>query len=225
MSLNIEYEIFKRSKVDFNKLIKYGFKKDKKNYVYEKEFLNDNFKAIITIDETGTVNGKVYDLQVDEEYTNIRTEMSGEFVNKVRDGFKSILIDIKNNCFEERLFINNQTNEIAKYIKEKYNVNPEFLWEKYPFCGIFRNKKNNKWFGLITSVDISKIDKGTGEVELLNIKLDEDKILQLVKKEGFYKAYHMNKKSWISIILNDTLNNKEIFELIDESYNLINDKK
>ena len=98
-------------------------------------------------------------------------------------------------------------------------------WEKYPFCGIFRNKKNNKWFGLITSVDISKIDKGTGEVELLNIKLDEDKILQLVKKEGFYKAYHMNKKSWISIILNDTLNNKEIFELIDESYNLINDKK
>ena len=74
-------------------------------------------------------------------------------------------------------------------------------------------------------MDISKIDKGTGEVELLNIKLDEDKILQLVKKEGFYKAYHMNKKSWISIILNDTLNNKEIFELIDESYNLINDKK
>ena len=72
---------------------------------------------------------------------------------------------------------------------------------------------------------ISKIAKGTGEVELLNIKLDEDKILQLVKKEGFYKAYHMNKKSWISIILNDTLNNKEIFELIDESYNLINDKK
>ena len=46
-----------------------------------------------------------------------------------------------------------------------------------------------------------------------------------LKKEGFYKAYHMNKKSWISIILNDTLNNKEIYELIDESYNLINDKK
>lgn len=220
--MNIENEIFKRGKIDYNKIIQYGFKKNKDNYIYEKKFLDNNFKAIIEIDKKGVVSGKVLDLQVDEEYTNIRTEMSGEFVNKVRDNYKNILNDIKKNCYEDKYFINNQSNILTKYIKDRYNIEPEFLWKKYPYFGIFRNKKNGKWFALITNVDKSKIDKGNDEVELLNIKLDRDKIKLLLEKDGFYEAYHMNKKSWISIILNDTLKKEQIFELINESYEIVN---
>ncbi len=33
----------------------------------------------------------------------------------------------------------------------------------------------------------------------------------------------MNKKSWITIVLNDTLDDSMIKKLIDESYNIIND--
>ena len=36
----------------------------------------------------------------------------------------------------------------------------------------------------------------------------------------FYKAYHMNKKKWISIILDETLSDEDIFKYIDESYQL-----
>lgn len=219
--MNIENEVFQRGNINFNKLIEYGFKKNKDNYIYEQTFLDNNFKAIIMIDTKGIVSGKVFDLQVNDEYTNIRTDMSGEFVDKVREEYENILYDIKKKCFDDKYFINNQTNKITKYIKDKYNVLPEFLWEKYPYFGIFRNKKNNKWFALITNVDKSKIDKGNGEIELLNIKLDRDKIKLLLEKNGFYEAYHMNKKSWISIILNDTLDDEEIFELIDESYEII----
>ena len=196
----------------------------KNSYIYEKYFLDNEFKAIIIVDNNGTVTGKVYDLQLNEEYTNIRTKMTGEFVSKVKDEYKNILIDIKNNCYEDNLFINEQANEITRYIKDKYSIDPEFLWEKYPFFGIFRNKNNNKWFALITNVDKSKIDEGNGKVELLNIKLDSNKIKELLQNKGYYEAYHMNKKSWISIILNNTLKDKEIFELIDESYNIINKK-
>ena len=222
--MNIEKEIFQRTKLILNRLIEYGFIKDNNSYIYEKYFLDNEFKAIIIVDNNGTVTGKVYDLQSNEEYTNIRTKMTGEFVSKVKDEYKNILIDIKNNCYEDNLFINEQANEITRYIKDKYLVDPEFLWEKYPFFGIFRNKKNNKWFALITNVDKSKIDEGNGIVELLNIKLDSNKIKELLQNKGYYEAYHMNKKSWISIILNNTLKDKEIFELIDESYNIINKK-
>ena len=222
--MNIEKEIFQRTKLILNRLIEYGFIKDKNSYIYEKYFLDNEFKAIIIVDNNGTVTGKVYDLQSNEEYTNIRTKMTGEFVSKVKDEYKNILIDIKNNCYEDKFFINDQANEITRYIKDKYSIDPEFLWEKYPFFGIFRNKNNNKWFALITNVDKSKIDEGNGEVELLNIKLDSNKIKELLQNKGYYEAYHMNKKSWISIILNNTLKDKEIFELIDESYNIINKK-
>lgn len=219
--MNIENELFKRSIVNFNKLIEYGFKKENNNYIFEKEFLDKSFKAIISIDDKGSVSGKIIDLQVDEEYINIRTEMNGEFVNKVREEYKSILIDIKNNCYEDKYFINNQTNRITKYIKDKYNIEPEFLWKKYLYFGIFRNKNNKKWFALITNIDKSKIVEGKGEIELLNIKLDKDKIKELLTKDGFYEAYHMNKKSWISIILNDILEDEELFSLITESYDII----
>ena len=220
----MEDEMFKRSKIDFNKLIKYGFKKEIDKYKYEIDFFDNNFRAIITVSDSGNLVGKIIDLEFGEEYTNIRTAMSGEFVNKVREEYRTILNDIKANCFEDKSFINTQANNIVKYIKYKYNVEPEFLWKKYPFFGVFRNKNNKKWFALITNIDLSKIDYGSGEVELLNIKLDEDKIKLLLNKKGFYKAYHMNKKSWISIVLNDTLTDEEIFELIDESYELISKK-
>lgn len=223
--MNIEEEIFKRASVDFKKLEAYGFKKSNNNYVYEKKFLNDDFNAIITINNKGALNGKVIDLQIDEEYLGLKSKMNGEFVNKVRDSYKEILIDIKSKCFETNYFINNQTNRINKYIKEKYNNDPEFLWEKTPGCGVYRNKNNDKWYAIIMNIDLSKIDDGSGEVEIINVKLNEEKILELLKQKGFYKAYHMNKKDWITIILNDTLSDKEIFKLIDESYNIIDEKE
>ena len=221
--MNIENEIFKRANVNFNKLEKYGFKKENNIYIFEKVFLNDDFKAVIEIDDKKIVRGKVIDLQIGEEYTNIRTEMTGEFVNNVREAYKEILVDIRNHCFETSYFISNQANRINKYIKEKYSNEPEFLWDKFPRYGVYRNKNNDKWYGIIMNLDLSKLDSGTGEVEIINVKLDENKIQELLKKKGFYKAYHMSKTDWISIILNDTLKDDEILSLIDESYNLINE--
>ena len=221
--MNIENDIFKRTNFNFKLLEKYGFKKDNNIYILEKNFLNNDFKAIITIDEEGSIKGKVIDLQIDEEYTNIRTEMTGEFVNQVREAYKDILIDIRKHCCEENYYISNQANRINKYIREKYHNEPEFLWDKFPGYGVYRNKNNNKWYGIIMNLDLSKLDSGTGEVEIINVKLNEEKIKRLLKEKGFYKAYHMSKIDWISILLNDTLTDEEIILLLDESYHLINE--
>ena len=56
----LENEIFKRSSVDFKKLEEYGFRKDDDNYVFEKNFLNDDFRAVITVNNEGS-----YSLDVD----------------------------------------------------------------------------------------------------------------------------------------------------------------
>ena len=223
--MNIEKEVFKKTNVNYKQLEKYGFKKEKNTYTYEKIFLNNDFKAIINIDNKGLVSGKVIDLQVDEEYTNIRTEMTGEFVNKVREAYRNILIDIRKQCFEINYFISKQANRINKYIKEKYNNEPEFLWKKFPGYGVYRNENNKKWYGIVMNIDLSKLDNDSGEVEIINVKLGENKIQELLKEKCFYEAYHMSKTDWISIILNDTLKDEEIISLLDESYNLINESE
>ena len=215
----MEEEIFKRSNVDFERLQNYGFRKDKKVYKYSKLFLDD-FKAEIEVDEQGKVSGKVFDLNVGEEYVNFRIERQvGEFVSKVREEYRKILEEIRNQCFQKLHFINEQSNRIEQQILSCYHDEPEFVWETSPGFGIFRNPRNKKWYGLIMNIDSSKLDSNTsGEVEVINVKLDSKRIQELLSKEGFYKAYHMNKKNWITIVLDDTLKDEVIMECIVESH-------
>ena len=192
----------------------------------QKKFMK-NFQAIISITEDGQVTGKVWDLNMDEEYNNFRIENNnGAFTNKIREEYQTILLDIKKHCFEEIYFFTEQANRITNKILIKYHNEPEFLWDKYPHCGVFRNSQNNKWYGIIMNIDKSKIDNLlSGQVEVLNIKLGEKLVLELLKEKGYYKAYHMNKKYWLSIILDETITDDRIMELVDISYEFSMNKK
>ena len=138
-------ENIKRIKSDLyenNNLIKTKFENKVFNKdIYKKKFMNNNFKAIINIDNNSNISTKVIDLSTNEEYISINIDtLQGEFINKVRNLYKDILIDIKDNCFIKDYFITSQANRITNYIIDKYKDTPEFLWEKYPGFGIFRNK-------------------------------------------------------------------------------------
>ena len=69
-------------------------------------------------------------------------------------------------------------------------------------------------------IDKSKIIKEMkGKIEVINLKLDKY-VNDYLKENGVYQAYHMNKKNWVSIILDDTLTDEYIYRLIDISYYL-----
>ncbi len=224
--MDIENEVFKNMKLNIKSLVDYGFIKDENCYKYSKTFMNDDFRADIIIDENGRVFGRIFDLNMNDEYSNFRNyNQVGEFVNKVRDEYKNILEDIARKCFTKELFKFEQANRIAKLIKDKYNDDAEFIWEKFPNYGIFRNKSNRKWYALIMNIDRSKLNDGTGEVEIINVKLGENKIKELLKRKGFYPSYHMNKKDWITIILDDTVKDDEIMNYIIESHKNIEEIK
>ena len=217
--MTIEEELFRRTKINLNKISKYGFKKEKNLYKYSKNIMNNAFRVDVEINDS-IVKAKIFDLSTNEEYTNFRIEENtGSFVNQIREEFKNLLKDIKNNCFTKEDFLFEQSNRIAKLIKEKYGDNPEFEWEKFRGYATFRNKDSKKWYGIIMNVDKNKLDgKSNGEVEIIDIKLDSCEIEKLLNSNGFYPAYHMNKKSWISIILDNTISDENIMNLIEKSY-------
>lgn len=212
--MNIEDGIFKKYTPDFDKLIKYGFKKNKNEYIFKKNLV-DNFEIVVTINDTKVI-GKIIDLDFNAEYTNYRVEdQAGSFTGMIREKFISVLNDIKDKCFISKPFVFEQSNRIANLIYKKYRKEPIFKWENLD-AAVFEN--NGKWFGIVMNVDRSKFSDLSGEAEVLNVKLDRHKISNLIGKKGLYEAYHMNKKSWISIILDDTLSDDYIMDLIDESY-------
>jgi len=212
-------KIFKGRKFITDTLIPYGFKKVENSYIFTKNILNDTFQVYVEFTNTGVLKVKAIDLSFHEEYVNYRIEnQNGAFVNKVREELEKILIDIKNNCTIECYFLTRQANRIANLIIAKYKDFPDFAWQKFPGYGTFKNPDNGKWYALIMNINKSKIDTGDGEVEILDVKLDEKKIKDLLNRKGFYKAYHMNKNTWISILLDDTISDEEIIGYIEESH-------
>ena len=126
--------------------------------------------------------------------------------------------NIKKNCCHEDLFISSQANRLAQAIYQIYGDKPVFPWDDFS-GGVFKNPANGKWYGIIMNVDIKKVDKNkTGAVDMLNIKLPPEEIENLHQESGFYPAYHMNKKNWITIVLNDSVTDEIILKLVDESH-------
>ena len=111
--------------------------------------------------------------------------------------------------------------KIEKYINENYDTLQEYPWEKYPNFTTFKHKNNKKWFALIMDVPFEKLKiNKEGTVSVLNLKNLPEMIGGLRKNKGILPAYHMNKEYWITILLDGTVPEQKIFDLIDISYDL-----
>ena len=225
--MSIEDNIFKRYSPDFKKFVSYGFKKNGNCFTIEKLFKDDLFKAVITVNNDGKVSGAVYDLENDDEFLPLRIETNqGAFVGEVQAAYEKLLEDIRDNCFSKKYYIYPQSNRITNLIISKYKDEPEFLWKTTPGTGVFRNPATKKWYLAILDIDRSKIqEKRTGLVEIALIKLAPENVEKITQQEHFYEGYHMNKKHWITVILDDSVSDEKIMELIHESYTFTEQKK
>ena len=209
--------IFKNKMFNNKKLSEFGFKKIGKEFVFSQKILDGQFELTVTISKD--IKTRLIDLSSNDLYTlHLFKDASGTFVGQIREEYENVLNLIADKCCTETPFIFPQANRINSLIKMKYGDLPEFLWEKFPGHGVFRNKETKKWYAIILRIDKSKIDvKSKGDVEVLNVKLDKDEITELLKTKGFYPAYHMNKKNWITILLDDTISDEVIMCLIEKS--------
>ena len=217
--IHIEDEFFLKKKFNFEKLKEFGFSFENNTYVYTEHFLYSNFKAIIEISDV--LKGKVIDNLSNEEYMPLRIEsFDGEYVCSVRKAYKDILKRIADICCTDVFFADDQANRITKFIDETYGVKPDFPWKDDN--GVFRHLDNNKWFSLIMYVSLDALLKNgdNRKLNIINLKIDGAKRDELHKINGIYPAFHMSHKTWISVVLDDTICDDKIIELIQSSFDL-----
>ena len=112
-----------------------------------------------------------------------------------------------------------ERKELFEWAKEAYGTEPDYPWNDWN-C-VLRHNHNNKWYALIMKIDERKLGIDSDRiVDVLNIKCDPLLIGSLRMKAGFFPAYHMNKDKWVSILMDGTVPNNEITELIKLSYSL-----
>ena len=109
---------------------------------------------------------------------------------------------------------------VFDYIRKKYKTLPEYPWRRYDENAVFRHADNKKWFALVMGLQADKIGgRGDAWIDVVNLKIDDmffrDMILQ---EEGILPAYHMNKMHWITVLLDGTVPEERVYELIDMSF-------
>ena len=213
------FEIFKAYQFNSKKAKEYGLVKERGAWTYSTPILQGDFlMRVIVVD--GDLSFQVYDQETGDLYPQVHmASMRGTFVGSVREACLEVLYEIRKSCFDVQDFIYPQTKRIMTRVQEKYENQLEYLWEKSPDTAILRHENNQKWYAVLMKISWDKLEKGReGLVEAVNLK--HDQVSDLLVKKGIYPAFHMNKRYWISVPLDDSLSDEELLELIEKSWNL-----
>ena len=213
------FEIFKSYQFNQEKAHDYGFVENSGVWTYSCQILQGDFVMIVSI-TADNVSFQVFDQETGDLYPQVHMEtMRGVFVGNVREACLGILYQIRKSCFAVQDFICPQTKRIMAQVQEKYGNQLEYLWEKSPDTAVLRHEESQKWYAVLMKISWDKLDKGKeGFVEVVNLK--HDCVTDLLTQRGIYPAFHMNKRYWISVALDDTLSDEEVLELIETSWKL-----
>ncbi len=214
------HHIFKDKSVNLSALKAFGFKYQKGEYVFRQKMINPQFEVVVRVLAEGTVFSDVIDVDVNEPYQPVKIDgMTGAFVGGVRQEYEKILQKIAEDCFVSRVFVFPQTKQIIDYVEKTYGDKPEFLWPKSPKNAIFRRKDTNCWYGALLSVMPQKIGLfGAEPVEVLNLRIDPVLLEKILDYQKYLPAFHMNKKHWMTLVLNNAIPFETVCSQIDYSF-------
>jgi predicted DNA-binding protein (MmcQ/YjbR family) len=100
-----------------------------------------------------------------------------------------------------------------------YVLQKPFVTEGFPFGEDTLVFKVNEKIFLLTGLDSAPLR--------FNVKCDPDKAIELREAypESILPGFHMNKKHWNTVVVDGTVPNKLLKEMIDDSYTLVKKKK
>lgn len=225
--LDFEGEVFAKKRFVRERLAGFGFVKAEDGWLYEADLGGGDFLASVLVRPDGSVKGRVTDKIDGEEYVQLRAEdFCGTYTGRIRDEYKALLEKIAAGCCEDVLFRSDQANRIVSAIKETYGTPPDFPFndgeEEERDYAVFRHTDNRKWFALFMTVRRGAVEKTKDErpVDIVNLKTKPRKDGQGPGVKGVYPAYHMNHVHWISVLLDGTLKDGDVMDLIGESFAL-----
>ncbi len=217
---NLKNDFINRE-IAYEKLLDYGFVKKKDHYILQKTIGNGCFQVIIEF-SYNQQTAKVIELENGEEYLLADVKnVSGSFVQTIKEEYENILKDVFQKCTIQNPFHQRQTHLIIQYIKEHYHDELEYLWEKFPQDAVVRNKKNGKWYGVFMIIPENKLKSHSNTLtEIIDLRYEKGKTEEIIDNHSIFPGYHMNKNSWITVKLDNSINITKIYQLIDNSYQL-----
>ena len=113
---------------------------------------------------------------------------------------------------------------VLDYVREQYQTQPEYLFRSFPNIAVLRHP-NGKWYAIIMPVALEKLGLAEdGIADVMNVKCDPMMTGSLCMQTEFFPAYHMNKGSWVSIVLDGRSSKERALAALSESYAIVGAK-
>ena len=217
--------IIKNKTANADKLIQYGFEELDGKFVFVAEIVDGQLRLTVTV-ANGELTTEVYDVVAEDEYTlHLVAGAVGGFVGRVRAEIEATVADIETKCYDVDVFKEDYTRKILQYAAEKYGDEAEYLWDDLPNAAVIRRADNRKWYVLLMTVLPKRLGlSGDEPIEIVDLRFDVDELPKKVDGVSYFLGYHMNKKHWITILLDGSVPLDEILGYVDESYKLAKGK-
>lgn len=193
-------------------------------YSLRRSFADPNFYAIIRIGKD-LFDIKVYETSFNEEYIpfTLKTTQS-----PLVAGMKDQVNDWVNELVREVNKGNKTLKKAMAFCREHLGPDEDHPFNEgtHPSTTVFRTAKSGKWYALFMEIKPEHLGfPGEERLSIVNLKENPKKIPEVVDRRHVLPAYHMNKHYWIMMILDETLPEELMEELLTDSYNEVKAKK
>ncbi len=116
-------------------------------------------------------------------------------------------------------------SSLLAWCRQEYGDKPLYLWEGLPGNAVLRHAASGRWYALFMLVPASVLGlPGKETIDILDVHCDFRTQPFLLKEKGIFPAYHMSRRSWITLLLDGTLPADRVLELLRESHDMTLDR-
>ena len=210
-----------------DKLEPFGFVRDGGAYFYAEDLLAGSFRLHVKLSEDGVVSTLLMDTDSEEPYVlHLVENAQGAFVGEVRVAYQAVLDRIGEACGEHGNFHGAYVEELLRYVQNTYGDEIEYPWKDDMDAAVIRSHLTRKWYVVFMKVHPSKIGLGGSHpIRIMNLHGTAEQVTALVDGERYFPGWHMNRKYWYTVCLDESIPMYELQRRIDESFELSQPKK
>ncbi len=221
--MDILHDIFAHRRVFLEKLPDLGFTRgDNGEFVRASVLPGTDLVLTVTISAAGVVEAMVTDPAFGEPYTlHLTEDAAGSFVGRVREEYERSLREIAEQATVMDVFKTGQALALLDYARQEFGESPEYLWAKWPQYAVLRRADTDKWYAVVMRIAGSKIGLASPKtVEIIDVRAGDEAVEGLWDSKTFYPAWHMNKKTWYTILFDSGLAFEELCARLSRSRGL-----
>ena len=213
---SFESAYLSNAKLVIDALVPFGFTPIEDGFLYERKILNDEFLLRLNVKQDGTMDSTLIEVETGEPYTLYKVEAAhGEYVGMVREAVKEVILEVKKKCYQVGDHVSEEFVFVRDFCRLTYGEELEYLWDDEN-C-ILRREDNKKWYAVIMKISLKKLG------------IDDDSVKSVLALRGnpenvdgktLFPGYHLNKKYWVTIVLDERSPRSFIQECLEQSREL-----